>query len=348
MKELISKKQHILCLLAITALAGITAYYLFRNNELSVILREIGGINLIYLLPALLSMIVFFFIEAICIRILLKPIFGKTGLLQTTRYAYIDFYFSSITPGCCGGQPSQIYFMHRDGIPASASSLTLLCFNMCYHVAIIIIAVIIMITAGNMILTDMGGFIYLFLFGLMAKILLVSFYFIAIFNKKFATMLVTKAISILGRLHILRNPRQKMEKAETVMDDYRRGAEYIKDHPLTLAKIMLLVSCHVLLLYSIPFWVYNAFALEGITCWQIIANQAALTLSVESLPVPGGIGITEGGFMFVFSRIFGEGNVLAALLLCRAFTYYFGLLAGGCITCASLLAKKCKKLHEGD
>ncbi|MEG1997001.1 MAG: lysylphosphatidylglycerol synthase domain-containing protein, partial [Clostridiales bacterium] len=120
-----------------------------------------------------------------------------------------------------------------------------------------------------------------------------------------------------------------LEKAAYLVGEYQRGAVYVKSHPAILGKVLVLTTLHLLALYSIPFWIYKAFGLSGQSFAMIVAIQTTMTLSLESLPIPGGVGIAEGSFLLIYSSIFGPALVAPALLLCRGLNYYCGLLIGG-------------------
>ena len=56
--------------------------------------------------------------------------------------------------------------------------------------------------------------------------------------------------------------------------------------------------------HSVPFWVYLAFGLQGQSFWAMVGLQGVLFLSVSSLPLPGAVGLTEGGFLLLYQTIF--------------------------------------------
>lgn len=80
--------------------------------------------------------------------------------------------------------------------------------------------------------------------------------------------------------------------------------------------------------------------LSGFTLCDLIAAQVALTLCVESLPIPGGMGVTESGFLLIYASIFGSKLVVPALLLTRGLNYYTGLLIGGIASAYSMRKRK--------
>ena len=42
--------------------------------------------------------------------------------------------------------------------------------------------------------------------------------------------------------------------------------------------------------------------------FEVMFLQAGISVSVDMLPLPGGMGISEGLFMVIFKKVFGEAN----------------------------------------
>jgi hypothetical protein len=64
----------------------------------------------------------------------------------------------------------------------------------------------------------------------------------------------------------------------------------------------------------------------------IVLLQAAISVSVDMLPLPGGMGITESLFLMIFLPVFGEELLLPAMILSRGLGYYTELLFSACLT----------------
>ena len=59
--------------------------------------------------------------------------------------------------------------------------------------------------------------------------------------------------------------------------------------------------------------------------------QAVISVAVDMLPLPGGVGVSEGLFMTMFEPVFGE-KLLPGMLLSRGISYYALLLISAAIT----------------
>lgn len=324
-----NRKKQFLYLGCILFLAGTTFFFLSKDQDLPKLLSVLQKADISFLMLGFFAMLLFFSFEAAGLRLLFGSLGYQAGFSRCLRYSFIDFYFSSITPGCCGGQPSQIFYMHRDGIPPGVSSLVLLLFNLAYHAAVLIIAFSSIALGGVRLLTALGSVRYLLIFGICAQLLLIMVFFTAVFSKKLLPSCANCMIGLFSKTSLLKNQAAVSEKIHSQIGEYQQGAGYIRSHPGLLCKGILLALLHLISLYSVSFWVYRALGLSHFNLITLIAMQSVLTLSVESLPIPGGMGITESCFLVLYGSIFGGGLVIPALLLCRGLNYYVFLLVGG-------------------
>ncbi|MDO4581456.1 MAG: lysylphosphatidylglycerol synthase transmembrane domain-containing protein [Bacillota bacterium] len=322
-------RRHIVNLLFVTLLLALTAYFLLRDGQLQVVAGALTMVDARYMLIGVAVVALFYGCEAWGLRGLLRSFELPVTLRRCYAYALIDFYFSAITPGCCGGQPSQIFYMSRDHIPMGASALSLLMFNMLYHLAVLLIAGGAVALAGIQILTRIGSFGYLLAYGVAAQALLILLFCAMIFSPRWADKLPLLLIGWAARLRLVKDREAAVIEAQTQIALYRQGAAYMRAYPLLMLRTMAALLLHIAALYSLPYWVYMALGGGALSIVEIIAIQALLTLSVEALPLPGGVGVTEGGFLLVYSGVFGSELIVVALLLTRLLNYYLGLAAGG-------------------
>ena len=116
------------------------------------------------------------------------------------------------------------------------------------------------------------------------------------------------------------------------MEEYRRGADCVRRNPALVPALLGLTFCQLTALFSVPLVVYYAFGLTGSGALDIIGTQALVTLAVASLPLPGAVGASEGGFVAAMKLFFGAGLVTPAVLVSRGISFYSFLLLSGCVT----------------
>ena len=89
-------------------------------------------------------------------------------------------------------------------------------------------------------------------------------------------------------------------------------------------------------LFAVTWFVYQSFGLHGTGFWEILFLQAVISVSVDMLPLPGGMGISETLFLTIFKPVFGT-LLLPGMVLSRGLGYYGELLISAIFTVVAQL-----------
>ena len=85
-------------------------------------------------------------------------------------------------------------------------------------------------------------------------------------------------------------------------------------------------------MFSVVWFTYLAFGLSGESAVTVVLLQAMISVAVDMLPLPGGMGISETLFTAFFTPVFGPELVLPGMIVCRGISYYTQLLISGIMT----------------
>ena len=231
-----------------------------------------------------------------------------------------------------GGQPAQVYYMSRDGVPAAHGALNMMLIAVCYQVVVIGYALAVALLRFDLVANLGGGLGLLLLFGAVVNGALTAGMLCLMFLPNAARRLTGGVLSLLVRVRLVRRPEEAREKLEKQMEEYRRGADCVRRNPALVPALLGLTFCQLTALFSVPLVVYHAFGLTGSGALDIIGTQALVTLAVASLPLPGAVGASEGGFVAAMRLFFGAGLVTPAVLVSRGISFYSFLLLSGCVT----------------
>ena len=89
-------------------------------------------------------------------------------------------------------------------------------------------------------------------------------------------------------------------------------------------------------LFAVTWMVYLGFGMEGTPIWDVVLLQAVVSVSVDMLPLPGGMGISEALFLKIFAPVF-RSVLLPAMVFSRGLGYYSQLLISAFFTVAAQL-----------
>lgn len=326
-----SRRKNCLSALFLLALMVGTGFFLLRGQALSELAAAMRQVHLRYILLGLGLMLTFVGCEAMGTRLVLKHLGHCVPYRRCLGYSFTGFYFSSITPSATGGQPAQVYYMSKDGLPPALGALDMLLLTICYQIASLILGGAAFVLRPGALL-EFEGLGLLLLYGSFSTLLLTAAILMVMFAPRWAEGIANQVLHLLERLRLLRQAQSARSKLELQLAEYRRGAACLRTCPSLLPALLALSLLQLLALYLVPFAVYCAFGLTGHTAIELACVQALLTLAVSTLPLPGAVGPSEGGFLKAFTPFFGSSLVTPAMLVSRGISFYAFLLISGVVT----------------
>lgn len=313
-------------------LIAITFYLLFKDTSITSLIPVINTINPIYLFIAFSMMCLFIIFEAYVIYIILKNLNIKVPFKKCIGYSFIGFYFSAITPSSSGGQPAQVYYMKKDNINISYSSLTLLIVAIVYQSVMLLYGLLMYLFKYTFIINNVRGIKWLLIYGVMINVFIIGFIFAAIFSKNLVGKFIKFIVELLSKFKIIKNTEYTLSKIDVHLDEYTNGANYIKNNPLLIVKVLIVTVLQITAMYLVPYFIYKSFGLSTYGIIDVLSIQALLTIAVSSLPLPGAVGASESSFMILFKIFFSKELLLSAMLLSRVISFYAFLLLSSIIT----------------
>ena len=289
-----------------------------------------------WLVPGIALVAFFIWGESIIIWYMMR----SSGICLKKRtcflFSSVGFFFSCITPSASGGQPMQIYYMKKEKISIPVSTVILMIVTITYKLVLVVIGVGIAIFGRGFLHKYLEGILPVFYLGLALNIFCVTFMTILVFHPLLAKAILVKGMKLLERLHLMKKKEGRLKKLEDSMDTYRNTAAYLKNNPFVIVKVIGITFIQRMALFAVTWFVYQAFGLHGTGFWEILFLQAVISVSVDMLPLPGGMGISETLFLNIFSPVFG-GLLLPGMVLSRGLGYYGELLISAVFTVVAQL-----------
>lgn len=348
--------------LLFAALVGLTVCFLNRQYSLASVISSIKTADPLWLIPGVLAMGLFFVCEGVNIGNCLRLAGHDVSLPSEIRYAMTGFFFSSITPSASGGQPMQLYFMRMDGLPVSHSSLALITELTSFQAAAAALAlaglgarcsrVLGASTAagtGGAALTGLsdgtggaaltgisdgaasaGGGIAASVFaaGILINAAVLAILLFLIFSPASIKIIVSPVLWAVDRFNPQKASVFRIKILRGVCE-YRRASQYITKNPRAIARIFLTSVIQLLAYFSITFCVLQSLGITGISWGEATLSQAALYVAVSALPLPGAVGVTEGGFALLFASLVPSDLMGVAIILSRFVSFGLPLIASG-------------------
>ena len=358
-----SKEKLIMWVLVFLALAGLTVRFLHREYSLASVLSSIKEADPIWLLPGVGAMALFFVCEGANIGRSLRLAGHNISRIDEIRYAMAGFFFSSITPSASGGQPMQLYFMHKDRLPLSHSSLALLTELTSFQAAAATLALAGLVCQRGSVLaagsgmgasagastaagpgSGLAGFgaggggglaaaggiltTAVLAAGILISAAALVFLLFMIFSPSAARIAISPVLWLTDKI----NPQNAATVRTRLLRgicEYHRASAYITKNPRAMARIFFTSLLQLVAYFSITFCICRSLGITGIYWAEVTLCQAALYVAVSTLPLPGAVGVTEGGFAVIFASLIPPELMGVAIILSRLISFALPLLASG-------------------
>ena len=317
----------------------LTFVLIFKNYNYQNTIDIIFKTDIKFIFLAIIAMFLNIIFESINIKHILKTIGNEVSLRKMISYTLIGFFFSGITPASGGGQPMELYYMKKDNIPITSTTVALLLETCSFHIITIIFGLLGLILNYNLMTR---GFIYIFIVGLTLKLLLLLIMLICLFSKKLSNILVKLLIKFLKLIKY-----SKIDEAiigiNNALKEYHNSSKHIKEHKGIFINSTLIVTIQVLMYYTVTYFIYRSFGLNTYGYLKIISLQALLFVSVASIPIPGAVGISETAFLKLYITIFGVANLASATILTRGVNFYLFMIISLFVVIINTITKKTSK-----
>ena len=239
-------------------------------------------------------------------------------------------FFNAVTPFATGGQPYQIYYLKQAGIDyASATSLVLENFIV-YQIALVTLGLFALISNN---LFNIFNKVYLLqkliAVGFIINTLVIVMMFVVAFSKKLNKVLINIGINVLTKLHIVKNKEEKLKKWDENISKFHNSVRVLLSDKKVFILNIIYNFIALCCLYLIPLFVlYSMGEFNAFNAGIAIVTSAYIMIIGSFVPIPGGTGGLEYGFVQFYGN-FVSGSILSAMMLVWRFvTYYFGMIVG--------------------
>lgn len=296
-------------------------------------IRELGGtfkkLDPLWLTGGFAMMLAYWALDACKFLVSLRLIArAPHRFLDYLKVAIIGQYYSAITPFATGGQPMQVYYLSRCGIPGGIATSSLVM----QYVILLICHAVIYITAfaarSRMLLRHAPGLFPFAVLGLIVLLVLIFCVLAMSSHDKRLKKILFGGVKLLNRIGIIKRPLRQWRRLHTAVADYQDAFSSLHGDRKTMVWLVLFTAVQLLCFFSIPYFVYRCFGLSGASWLDITLVGAFLQVMVGYFPTPGASGASEGAFYAFYPLFFPAPLVFIAMLLWRILSYYLNIAAG--------------------
>lgn len=325
-----SKTKYILNMIIMFIVIFIILYFTLKD-DFNEVIANIQKMNIFYLLIGIILMVLYRFFLGISLYIVAKCNKQKYKLKKAFELNFITQFFNGITPFATGGQPSQIYYLHQEGIPYGIGTNIVLQNFILYQTALIILglfAVIYNRATGlfpkNNVMANLVtlGFIINFLVWLGS--------FIISFGKKISSFIADKLLVFLAKIKIIKNLEKTKKKFTDYITSFYENAMILKESKKDVLIGIIVNIMALVFLYSVPIILIKGIgSTSNINYITSLVAVSYVMLIGSFVPIPGGSGGIEYGFLHFYGYFLSNSVLVSIMLIWRVVTYYIGMIFGG-------------------
>lgn len=324
------KKKIKLYLVLVFILFVFVLYFTLKDNYMD-ILNALSKVKIIYLLIGILFVFASKFLIGLIVYFIAKKDKKDVSLKKMLHIEFIYPFFAGITPGSLGGESFEIfYFKSGAGLSYGKASNVVMQKYILYLISLILInfiTVILNLITGIVPDTSLVGAAVTI--NLVYNMALLGFLFLLVYNKKVNHFVMNHGLSFLHKIKIVKNIEKTEKKLNNYLDNFDEGVDKLrKDKKLFIKLIgfsMLSLSC--LLGAALP--IARSLNINSISLLNLFILVTYTRMISLLIVTPGNSGGAEYCFIYLFTGLLLEEDIMAYMLVWRFVTYYIPLIVGG-------------------
>jgi uncharacterized protein (TIRG00374 family) len=325
MNNKIKKIGSFLLILIVTILV---LYFALKDNYEEIV-HQVLTVNKGYLILAFLLIITYWMLKALVMKKTVSKFKEDYPFHKALRLVVETNFFHAITPFASGGQPYEIYSLKKEKLKiADATNVSIQNFIV-YQIALVILGTIAVICNYFLHIFPSNSFLrYLVTIGFICNFLVIVILFVISFTKKIGKV-IHVIIHLLNKIKLVKNEEKTKAQFDKYISEFHAGAKILVQDQKNFIFMILCNFLALLSFYLIPLiLLYSTGDFTSMNAFESIIASAYIMMIGSFVPIPGGTGGLEYGFV-VFYSTFIKGPVLNAIMLIwRFITYYFGMILG--------------------
>ena len=285
-----------------------------------------------------LCLVVLLIAESLKYWLMMRSLKEPVSFRVAFETAALGKYYDCITPSGAGGQPFQIYWLHKHGYSDGAASAMTITGYVTMQAGFILLALGFFIAFRSV---DLEAIRYTAYFGLLLFSLIPCLLVLFSLMPNTVKKLISAVIRLCGKIRLVKDPEEATGRVLEMLDSYHSSLAVIAKDRLTMACLMVLSLIYRIALCSMPYFVLKMFG-APVSFLHIFASTIYIYASIALVPTPGNAGAAEGAFYLVFSAMRSDG-VFWAMLIWRIFSHYSFIAAGALVYGVNALRGKRKR-----
>ena len=325
------KQKHLISGLVPWVLLIVAFMVLIISGEIKQVFEALRIIKPIFLVASLVLILAYWTFEATILHLLLNRVNEKLSFKRSLMITMAGQFFNGITPFASGGQPAQLYLLHKNKVALGKGASVLTKKFIAYQAALVLYGLVVLIFESRFFTDQISNFIYLGAIGFLVNFLvIIGLVMMALNYKMTKKIIISMSLTLRKRFDYLKVNRKTVKILRQVNIFHQQMME--NDQKKNVLFFSFILSLLQLTFYfSIPVMIGFGFELTFVSLYYVIGAAAFVAMVTSFVPLPGAALGAEGSFYIVFQIFFPSNIIVTTLLLWRIITFYLPIAVGGMV-----------------
>ena len=259
-------------------------------------------------------------IETAKYMLMMKATKEKLSFKHAFETAALGKYYDNITPSGVGGQPFQIYNLHKAGYSNGSSMAMPLTGFFTMQTGFVILAILTFILNGDVVTgleiripAYIGVVMYMF-----APALIIIF----TISEQAGETLIRFFVGIGAKIRLIKRPDKLIGSLIRTFSEHRESVLMISRKKWLLPVLLGLSFLFQVAMMSIPYFIIRAYN-GDVSYVNLLSMTVYAYCAITIIPTPGNSGAAEGAFYIIFSQLDPTGLFWSMLIWRLACFYLF-------------------------
>lgn len=325
-EESVRVKKKLLNIAFLVIVFALTLWSVLYGQDLDQLVTYLADYRMVFIIPSLICVLIFILGESAIFYVMFRAVGIEVRKMHCALFSFVGFFYCAITPSASGGQPMQLLAMHKVGIPAAIATVVLAVVTITYKMVLVILGAVVLIVRPAAVMAYLQPTMWLVYLGMALNVVFIVLLLFVVFRPSIVRRFAGWGLRTINRFRPFKDLPKQQQRVESFCSQYAGTSTFIATHGVLVLEVFAITFVQRWALFVVTWLTYAAFSLGYDYFMLITTLQGMISVSVDMLPLPGGMGVSENMFLVIFRDIFGPDKVLAGMVVSRGLSYYIQLL----------------------
>ena len=254
------------------------------------------------------------------------------SLSRMIQVALIYPFYAGITPSSIGGEGFEIFYLKQCGISYGGGTNIQMQKFILYGISLLSTnALVVILNFFTGIVVDSSFVGSAVTLNFIVNLALLGGGFLITYNKWIKNFILNGGVNILSRVKIIKDPDKSREKIDEFLVNFDDGAKTLHKNRKLFWKLIIYNILSLVFLIIAAWPVARAMHIRGISVLNLFILATYAKMMCLLVVTPGNSGAAEYCFIYLFTGLIPEDDIMSYMLIWRLITYYIPLVTGGII-----------------